>query len=214
MRRNAIILAAIFAAGAAPAQAFDWSGFYAGVQGGHFSGVVTVINNGYEQDTIPITGPFVGGFAGFNVQHNSIVFGVEGDLNFTSASGGQYINNSIYYQGGGEVDMFGSIRKRVGVATDKWLFFGTAGVAFASGTYWTQYCPDGCNEPEYYDATVFGAVIGVGAEYALSDNITIRKDLRFYNFGSQEVQLGLVEEDTVEFDLDAVTASVGISWHF
>ncbi len=214
MRRIAIILAAIVAAGAAPAQAFDWSGFYTGVQAGYFAGAVEVYNSGYEQDTIPITGPFVGGFAGFNVQHNSIVFGVEGDLNFTSASGGQYINNSIYYQGGGEVDMFGSIRKRVGVATDKWLFFGTAGLAFATGTYWTQYCPDGCNEPDYYDVSVFGTVIGVGAEYALSDNITIRKDLRFYNFGSQEVQLGLVEEDTVEFDLDAVTASVGISWHF
>jgi outer membrane immunogenic protein len=217
MRRIAVFLAAaIFGGGAGAAQAFDWSGFYAGVQAGYFAGSVEVYNSGYPQDTIPITGPFIGKFAGFNAQHNSIVFGIEGDINFANASGGQYINNSINYFGGGDIDMFGSIRKRVGVASDNWLFFGTVGVAFATGSYWTQYCsqPEVCDEPDYFDASLFGTVIGVGAEYAISDNVTIRKDLRLYNFGAQEVQLGVAQEDTVEFDLDAVTASVGISWHF
>ncbi|MEX1180083.1 MAG: outer membrane beta-barrel protein [Cucumibacter sp.] len=216
MKRIAIAAAAAWLGlGTAGAQAFDWSGFYAGVQGGLFNGTGWIEE--YEEliGIWPIVGPFGGVFAGFNAQHNSIVFGVEADFNVASASGEtQGMAEADFYEYGSSVDSFGSIRKRIGVTAGNWLFFGTAGIAFANGEFWSSYCDGECALPEYQDVTHFGFVVGAGAEYALSDTVSIRKDLRFYNFGSQTVQLGETAEEEVEYYLTAVTASVGISWHF
>ncbi|MEX0859501.1 MAG: outer membrane beta-barrel protein, partial [Cucumibacter sp.] len=143
------------------------------------------------------------------------VFGVEADFNVASASGETQGTQITIYEYGSTVTSFGSIRKRAGFTVDNWLFFGTAGIAFASGEFWSASCLDNlCDEPEYQDVTHVGFVVGAGAEYALSDTVSIRKDLRFYNFGTQEVQLGATQEENVEYYLTAVTASVGLTWHF
>lgn len=216
MKRIAIAAAAaLLGFGTAGAQAFDWSGFYAGVQGGLFNGTGWIEEYERTVGTWPVVGPFGGVFAGFNAQHNSIVFGVEADFNIASAAGETQGTPQVdIYEYGSSVTSFGSIRKRVGFTVDNWLFFGTAGIAFASGEFWSAYCPSVCDEPEYQDVTHVGFVVGAGAEYALSDSLSIRKDLRFYNFGTREVQLGGTQEETVEYYLTAITASVGISWHF
>jgi len=86
-----------------PAQAWSWTGGYAGLIGGYGWGTVT--GNGW----------IGGAYAGYNLQTNqNLVIGVEGDLVATSKSGNPWD---------------GTFRGRVGYAWDRNLAYGTAGVA-------------------------------------------------------------------------------------
>ena len=67
--------------------AYDWSGFYGGVHAGYLWGDVNVTENGGAQPSGKIDG-FVGGpLAGFNMQFDNLVFGVEGDFGWSEADG-------------------------------------------------------------------------------------------------------------------------------
>ncbi|HUV32416.1 MAG TPA: outer membrane beta-barrel protein [Devosiaceae bacterium] len=206
-----LLAGSVLAAAPAVAQTHDWSGFYAGVQAGWFNGTGTLTEpGGGEIGSWNLTGPFAGKYAGFNVQNGNFVYGVEGDINLARISGESSGVVQVVYEYGSEIETLGSLRGRAGFATGNALFFGTAGLAFATGCYWYEY--DGPYEME--ELSHLGFVVGVGAEYALSDSISFRKEIRFYSFPGQEVVLGEEPTDLVDYALSGVTASVGLTFHF
>ena len=86
----------------------NWSGFYAGINGGTASDSQDWNNHG----------GFFGGQIGYNVQRGNLVFGVETDLQTPTDSG----DNGFY---------FGTVRGRIGYAIDRALVYGTGGFAYA-----------------------------------------------------------------------------------
>jgi outer membrane immunogenic protein len=88
-----------------PVSAYDWSGFYVGINGGG-------IWNGYS------SGGLIGGTIGYNVQNGPWVFGVEGDLGFVSSGSHSYL---------------GTVRGRIGFTWDRLLPYVTGGLAFTGG---------------------------------------------------------------------------------
>ncbi len=172
---------------AAPA-VYNWTGFYAGVNLG--GGWVDNDNTGTLNALVGGGGVFVanaatlasfsgivgGGQIGYNWQTGHLVFGLEADIDGSSASGNTSVGCGVAgctITGTPKVDAFGTFRGRVGYAQDNWLFYVTGGFA------WQHVANTVTDTGVGGSATVFSAsatqggyVIGVGAEMALAPRWT------------------------------------------
>lgn len=143
---------------------------------------------------------FTGGAQiGYNYQIGSIVLGLEADINYvglktTYAAGGDRFG--LYHDvlsAENHVEWFGTVRPRLGfVATDRLMIFATGGLAY--GQVKTQA---GINDYDYATGarlagingsesdTRTGYTVGGGAEYALTDNLTIKCEYAYVDLGSR-----------------------------
>ena len=209
-------------AGAAQAQSQNWSGFYVGLNVGSGSTssdfnntVCTAGSNCYWAGFGPTTGGRVnaigsgslddsaftfGAQAGYNWQFNTLVLGIEADLNSFRTSASQ--TASTTYLAGGTTGItfsdsvsttyLGTARARLGYAAGSVLLYGTGGWAFsnfnhthsgqefgfgAGCTATTNFCESGSA------STRVGWTLGGGAEWALDRNWSIKGEYLFADFG-------------------------------
>jgi outer membrane immunogenic protein len=167
-----------------PIPIFSWTGFYIGGQVGYAWGrdsstLNTPIgtfgfNNGFGQRPSGVIG---GAHLGYNYQINQFLIGIEGDVDGTSLS-------RTFAPGFGDTfgvreQIEGSVRGRIGYAFDRFLVYGTGGVAF-SGIKHTFQTPFGYDS---FTRSRTGWTAGGGIEYAITNNWSIRAEYRFSDFG-------------------------------
>lgn len=172
---------------------YDWTGVYLGVQGGYVWTNLDLPGGLGDED---FNGGTLGVHAGANWQNGNIVFGVEGDVNYTW-------NSNEYFAGTVEVgtDWAGSLRGRLGYAMDRTLFYGTAGLAFTNGYI---------EAPGFEESETFvGWTAGLGVEHAFTDNWTGRIEYRYSDYGSEDFGLPLGD-----FDLSEHAVRIGVSYKF
>ena len=175
------------------ASAFNWTGFYAGAQLGYGWGNDTTVELATGPNTptglayeLPSQGPLGGIFAGYNHQMNSIVIGGEADIEAADIRGDFGDEITGLGAGASHIDWQGSVRARLGfTASDRALGYLTGGVAFANINYVysrTALIPPAVDEP----VTNFraGWTVGAGLEYALTDNVTLRGEYRYADYGT------------------------------
>jgi outer membrane immunogenic protein len=136
-----------------PVPAYNWTGSYAGLVGG------------YGWGTTP--GWLGGAFVGYNLQTNqNLVVGIEGDVTYSSRNG---------YSNGYDVhnDWNGTIRGRLGYAVDRFMIYGTGGLAV--GNVQSSTASE--------SATKVGWTLGAGIETALTDKVTGRVEYRHTDLG-------------------------------
>ncbi|MET0596446.1 MAG: outer membrane protein [Mesorhizobium sp.] len=151
-----------------------WSGPYAGVALGYgFAGRTDTNTLGFENDID--TDGFVGnGFAGWQLENNGIVYGIEGDVGY-----GGYQGNDAGLESESGVD--GSLRARLGVAvTPDVLLYATAGGAAQSVKLTDQVT--GSSDRN----THLGWTAGVGADVKVTQNLFGRVEYRYTDFGSED----------------------------
>ena len=150
-----------------PLPFYSWTGFYVGAHvgaGGFDSG-----GGG---------GLIGGGQVGYNFQFNpQWVLGVEGDFAGTTiGSSGSF--GDVSARAG--IDWVSTLAGRVGYAfMDRWLVYGKVGGAWIHGS-------GGISAPGFsisFDGTTSGWVAGVGAEYALRENWTVKGEFDTMDFG-------------------------------
>ncbi len=178
------VLAMAFAA-AAPVKAadmepllYDWSGPYFGVKLGYGTGDSRWRNPaGATSGDFEVDG-FLGGFmSGWNFQQGNWVFGIDQDSSFFSVDGA---TGGGFCGAGCETDLraLGTYRGRVGVAFDRFLLYGTGGLAVgqveASGAAFGE-------DKEWH----FGWTAGAGAEWAFSDGWHARIEYLYVDLGSE-----------------------------
>ena len=150
-------------------------------------------------DTINSSGFFAGGQIGYNYQFaNNVVIGIETDLQWSGIEGKHdysFVDQFGYlstYSFGGSVDYFGTIRARLGYAYDRFLPYITGGVAYGKTAY-TYHTVT--NDPAGYDnyvqaddfsSTNWGWTIGAGAEYAITNNWTLKAEYLYVDLGSSD----------------------------
>jgi opacity protein-like surface antigen len=131
--------APIFKAPAA-GTAYDWTGFYAGVEGGGVWGSSKQIGQTIDRHTFDATpsfdvdGGLVGGTVGYNSQFARIfVYGLEGDMSWVDASGSaRQIALGTNLTASTSEDWLATVRARIGVVpADRWLVYATGGLAVA-----------------------------------------------------------------------------------
>lgn len=127
---------------------------------------------------------FLGGLhAGYNWQkHGPWVFGVEGDVSF-----------------GDDIDYLASIRGRVGYAMDSVLIYATGGAAFIG-------LEDGFGD-SHSDT---GWVVGGGAEFKVTQNMSFGLEGLYYDFGDNGDDYGYYKVDE---EADFWTVRARVSYH-
>jgi outer membrane immunogenic protein len=241
---GALPTAAAKAADVSPA-AYDWSGFYLGLNAGAAfnnsevthdfnytgpdvdgGGSAREINNLLDDVDANLTSDesvFTGGaLIGYNWQHDSLVFGIEADMNYagfgndaTSIISDQLneLGRLLGDPGAGEEDLYGTartsfgadwfatLRGRVGFAADNFLFYGTGGLAYGKMEASvkidaTELEDDDPESNRYYtgstDATNWGWTVGAGMEYGI-DNWSLGIEYLYVDLGSADWRTNLGE---------------------
>jgi outer membrane immunogenic protein len=171
------------------AQVYNWTGFYVGVNGGYGTGQLdplTLFSNRFDRSSFNINGGMFGGTVGAQIQQGYVVLGLEGDLDWANIKGNGISNPTI---GGlilpgqpitlniaSNVSAVGTLRTRVGVAMNNWLFYGTGGAAFIkSSANGTSIAGVACGTLGVFpncSASAWrpGVAAGLGAEWGFAQN--------------------------------------------
>jgi outer membrane immunogenic protein len=204
----------------------------------------------FAENTIEASGLIAGVQIGYNIQRGNVVFGVEADLGYLNFSGDesadlphpvrQYYdpNDEISAKYSIEGGLYGDLTARVGYAADRALFYVKGGAAFVNAEFNSHYvganCSTtgrGCNAPDNpskfnFDKsdTLFGWTVGVGVEYALSKNWSVKAEYQHFDFGTMSLDYegtynfhGDLESDLVgkaDIDLTVDAVKVGLNYKF
>jgi outer membrane immunogenic protein len=158
-----------------------WGGVYLGLNGGFGSG-----NSQWTQGLIATSifntdGFLLGGTIGFNYLVSAVLFGVEGDLDWSTLNGSV---GACAVDGAGasaacetKNNVLGTVRARMGYAFDRALIYVTGGAAV--GNFQT-----GLNPPSTFDSTAkVGWVAGAGLEYGFAENWSAKVEYLFVDLG-------------------------------
>lgn len=211
-----------------PCAARKFAGLYAGGHAGlAFVGASFEDVDGYAAGGRSVdrdnTGSLVGIQVGYNWTRCSLLYGIEWDFSWATASQGGYDAAGGYHLSQ-SLDYLSSLRGRIGWANGNWLYYGTLGIALAgTSTSYTNASVSGAatglNSFEAGTSQV-GVVIGGGAEYALSDSILLNGSLLYYGFGDRTITYqhvgSVVHRNGQQFDFDenysAFVARIGVSF--
>ena len=164
-----------------------WSGFYFGPQAGY---QWTDVNFG--DPGLPTSGNYdpnseiLGVHVGYNFQDGPIVLGIEADIEHVDgndSSIGLLAGTFPFVIGSGEHDWQGSVRVRVGYAYQRFLIYGTAGVAL-SDFHFTYRFPLGAPVTDTVSDVMTGLTLGAGVDAKVWDGVSIGLEYRYTDWGS------------------------------
>jgi outer membrane immunogenic protein len=162
----------------------NWAGFYLGVHGGWGSGQFTgTYDDGgdFGPMDFPVHGGVAGGQIGYNFQFGRIVHGVELDASWADIKGDITDNDGDVREF--KTNFLGSLRYRGGITADNILLYSTIGVGYARSKFTvTNDVPS----PASIRLNKWGLVTGLGAEWALAPNWSVRGEYLYYYFGKTE----------------------------
>ncbi|WP_315838391.1 outer membrane protein [Bradyrhizobium prioriisuperbiae] len=184
-------------------QAYNWTGFYAGVNAGFgFGRDLTTFNSATgiaERMRIGALGAVGGGQIGYNWQAGNfglgnVVFGLEADIQGAGLSSdrtcGLFCAPGFGLQYSQKLDWFGTARGRIGLATGPVLSYVTGGFAFGNvETSFTSFANPVTVTSFRENRT--GWTVGSGIEAALGGNWTGKIEYLYLDLGTQTGALTL-----------------------
>jgi len=192
--------------------AYDWSGFYIGLNGGGGTShkcwdLVGVGAEGCHD----ASGGTVGGQVGYRWQTGPVVFGLEAQGNWADFSGDN-ISAVTGDRNRTRIDAFGLFTGQVGYAFSNALLYVKGGAAVVNDKYSVFGVPGdallgSANE------TRWGGTVGVGAEYAFAPNWSLGLEYDHMFLGTQTIAFttpvgGAFGSDNIRQDVDIFTARV------
>ncbi len=200
-RRFALLLSPLLVIfGAMGAGAADLNRTEIGPGGADFSGIEIGPDPGValgSAGSANISGPAGGAHVGYNFQANRVVGGVEGDVTFGSIRSGS-LGSASFRQ-----DFLSSARVKGGYVFGNLLAYGTLGWAWSTTEY--KYLGNSS------DQTIKGVAFGVGAEYPITRNVSLRGELLRYDFGGATYVVPMSSESLTTA---TTVARIGASVHF
>ena len=186
------------------APVYNWTGFYAGINGGWGWGTGSMDGSPSTGD-LKGSGGLVGGTLGYNWQNGQVVWGLETDLDWSGVKGDDNCSRGTHCEV--KNDWLGTARVRLGWAADRWMPYVTGGLAFG------DVKADVTGSRGASD-TQLGWTVGAGVEVALTQPWTAKLeylyvDLGDFNCGSR---CGGGSPDKVEFHSHIVRA--GLNYRF
>ncbi len=180
---------------APPAANFSWTGCYGGVTGGGNWGdsEQTALSGNHGGTTI--TGDFklgstgiAGGTFGCDYQIEKTVMGLENDMSWTNLRGATHDLPPFDVQGASSTRQtwIDTLRGRIGYAFDYFLFYGTAGAAFAGTSV------NVTNAFGFFSDSKprIGIAMGVGSEWAAWSGpwgaVSVKLEYLHSDFGSRQ----------------------------
>ena len=156
---------------------YNWTGFYAGVNGGYGTGTST-------WSLVPGTdikpkGAMFGGTLGYNWQSGAIVYGIEGDFDWSGVKGSNDCGVGVTCETSNT--WLATFRGRVGYAFDRWLPYITAGGAYGNVKATASVPLAGLSASSSSDQ--LGWTAGAGVEYAFLGNWSAKLEYLYVDLG-------------------------------
>lgn len=214
------------------AAAYDWSGFYIGLNGGGGSShkCWDLTNNGAP--LVPAeaagchdaTGGTVGGQIGYRWQVSNWVFGLEAQGNWADFSGSNAASSRALagFTDKSKIDAFGLFTSQVGYAWNNALLYIKGGAAVVNDKYSTYQTATGLTLFTGSE-TRWGAVVGAGIEFGFAPNWSVgveydhmfmgTRDVNGYGAGNFGIPPGARAAITrIGQDVDLATVRVNYRW--
>lgn len=177
-----------------------WQGFYLGLNGGYAWGDTETA--AFDSSLRP-EGAFGGGQLGYNLVAGRLLFGVEADV-----QGGDISDSTSSSPGAAtDINLFGTVRGRVGFVSDRTLIYATGGYAW--GDVDMQF-DNGLVSVSDSDI-LHGYTLGGGIEYALTDNWSTKLEYQYVDL--EDTRLG-IGGDSARFDPDFHSVRLGLNYRF
>lgn len=151
---------------------YNWSGLYAGINGGYV----------WSADASEVNGFAGGGQVGANWQTGQLVFGLEADFQGNT----QKVTETLGALSASEkVPWFGTVRGRLGWTADRWLLYVTGGASYSKLTL--ELSAGGVTVSD--SDTVAGYAVGGGTEWAFADRWSTKLEYLYLDTGDTTVTL-------------------------
>jgi outer membrane immunogenic protein len=188
------------------APSYNWSGCYAGAQagGGVQNGAFAGVNG---------AGGLAGGQAGCNYQSGQIVFGIEGEVAWSSLQDkGDFAQAGFFQEFAIRNHWTADLAARGGVAVDRALIYGKAGVAQGGFAFSSM---DTTGNFTNASGTFTGLLLGGGIEYAFAPNWSAKLEYDHIAYVGRDllftaIPSGSITRESVSDSL----VKVGINYHF
>jgi outer membrane immunogenic protein len=171
---------------------YNWTGFYAGVNAGYGGGMKDWSGINYAAH-----GPLAGVQFGGNQQVGNLVFGVEADLAWSGMKGTvtqqiavPFSVSDFHETFATKIDSVATAAGRLGIAVDRWLVYGKAGMAWAYETQTRSNISTVAGVPGAQTVLIAGTetrkgpMLGIGAEYAFLGNWSVKAEYDYLDFVS------------------------------
>ena len=204
--------------------AYDWSGFYIGVNGGGgwsrkcwdiYNGLGFAVNPSVAEGCHDATGGTVGGQIGYRWQSAAWVFGLEAQgnwANFRGSNTSSPLALGVGVTNRSTVDALGLFTGQVGYAWNNVLWYVKGGAAVTRDKYEGLATATGIVF-DRADETRWGGVIGTGIEFSLTRNFSIALEYDHLFMGNRDITFTAVAApaaisrgDRIRQDVDMVTA--------
>ncbi|HUQ35389.1 MAG TPA: outer membrane beta-barrel protein [Aestuariivirga sp.] len=188
-----------YAAENAPApngfQSFEWTGFYIGAYGAYGFGD-TRSSDGIDSEP---QDPYPGIHAGYALELEKIVIGIEGDLSLADLDGDTGSGAGFVSQ---DIDNIAAISGRIGLPFDNMLVFMSAGWSWADSERNTI----GSSDTEFLN----GPTLGGGFQFGLGHHMVGRFEYVHIDYG--KVTYDIIGSPKVDSNVDVV--KVGLDYIF
>jgi outer membrane immunogenic protein len=218
-----------------------WAGFYLGIQGGaarHDGSFNDLTGFGGSPATFGTskTGGLGGGYAGYNWQSRSFVYGVESDISWVGAKAESLVGGSFggaTFAQSHDISWLATFRARAGLDVESTLVYLTGGLAVAqikqsyNGFCSLVFACDGVTPPGgmfggfSQNNTQVGWTVGAGFEHMLDPHWTVRGEMRYVDLGRSSVTCAngafcSASGNTYrgEFSNTLMTGMVGVGYKF
>jgi outer membrane immunogenic protein len=187
--------------------AYNWTGFYFGINGGGGWGDSRWTDGAGSTGDFDVSGGLIGGTLGYNWQAAQAVFGLEGDLAWSGIDGST--TAAICATGCTTSNSWlSTVRGRLGYALDRVMPYVTGGAAFGDIEASTPgFAGDSENKA--------GWTVGGGLEFALAGNWTAKGEYLYVDLGDMScsaANCGGPGTTTVEFNAHVLRA--GLNYRF
>jgi outer membrane immunogenic protein len=180
--------------------AINWTGFYIGAMGGYAK---ENTSNG-----LALSGGLAGGTAGYNWQTGKLVLGVEVDAAWTDF--GQTATIPGVLSVSSKASDTGTLRGRIGVAFDQFLFYGTGGYAWLdnkiTGTALGVSFSDSHVHP--------GLAAGAGVEVMFMPHWSVKAEYLYRSFSGHTYFATQFPPGLSTGTLNVNSGQFGVNYHF
>lgn len=186
---------------------FSWSGAYIGGQVGYGFGSSKFKDYG---TSIKPNGFLGGVYAGYNFDTGSnVILGIDGDFSYDTLK--KSLKSSLSSGDPASLESklqwSGAVRGRVGYAFDRFMPYVAGGVAFGNLKNSFRSGTDSLNNSK----TMTGWTVGTGIDYAATDNVILRLEYRYTDFGKKNFDFGTA---SVSNKLTTNDIRLGVAYKF
>lgn len=196
-------------------ETFSWSGAYIGAHAGYTFGRNKLALTGLNDASSNTNGFSGGAYTGYNwLLTNSYLLGIEGDVNFSNINKDTQIatRGNVSLNWNAKTQFEGAVRARLGYAYDRWLPYLAGGVAFArvKDTFSNNIAGNTIDSADIATNRV-GFTVGAGVDYAVTDNILLRTEYRYSDYGKKT---DTADNFTAERRYSSNNVRLGIAYKF